>query len=265
MNKLIFLKLGGSLITDKNSPRTARVDLINRISKEIAEVLIEDPELGLVLGHGSGSFGHYSGKKHGTREGVTSPEEWLGFAEVKNDAAQLNSLVMNGLIGAGLPTITFPPSATVLAENRVIKNWDPSPLKSALEKKLIPVVYGDVVFDSELGGTILSTEELFYHLASVLKPTKIYLAGIDQGVWEDYPDCTKIIQKITPDNYADYLANIRKSDSPDITGGMTAKVNQMLDLVSDQGNLSVQIFSGVEPGNIRNALSGQTLGTIINR
>ena len=33
--KLVFLKLGGSLITDKNTPRTARIEVIQRIGKEI--------------------------------------------------------------------------------------------------------------------------------------------------------------------------------------------------------------------------------------
>jgi isopentenyl phosphate kinase len=265
MKKLVFLKLGGSLITDKRTPRTARVELINRITQEIAEIKKESPKIDLILGHGSGSFGHHSGKKHGTREGVSSPDKWLGFIEVKHDAAELNNHVMISLKEAGLPAIAFPPSASVLAENRAIQSWDLSPIKSALDKELLPVVYGDVVFDSKLGGTILSTEELFIHLARELKPYKILLAGIDQGVWDDYPDCTKLIREITPANYPSLLGKIGASDSPDITGGMAAKVSQMLDLISERSNLSVQIFSGIESGNIKKALSGQTLGTIVNR
>jgi isopentenyl phosphate kinase len=265
MNNLVFLKLGGSLITDKKTPRTAREELIKHIAMEIAQAMNDDPLLQLILGHGSGSFGHYSGKKHGTRDGVSSQNEWYGFSEVRYDAALLNNLVMRNLKSAGLAAISFPPSSAIITSNKVIHEWDLSLLISALNRNLLPVVYGDVVFDEKIGGTILSTEELFIHLAQKLNPSKILLAGIDQGVWQDFPDCTTLIQEITPINYSIYAESIGASDSPDITGGMATKVNQMLELIQKIPQLSVQIFSGIEPGNITKVLSGQTIGTIINR
>jgi isopentenyl phosphate kinase len=44
---------------------------------------------------------------------------------------------------------------------------------------------------------------------------------------------------------------------------MEDKVTQMLDLVQQNPELKVQIFSGGEPGNISRALAGETLGTWI--
>jgi len=44
---------------------------------------------------------------------------------------------------------------------------------------------------------------------------------------------------------------------------MESKVRQMLDLVDGNPNLKVQIFSGVEPGNVVRVLTGETLGTVI--
>ena len=35
------------------------------------------------------------------------------------------------------------------------------------------MIYGDVVFDRLLGGTILSTEDLFAHLAAHLQPARL--------------------------------------------------------------------------------------------
>ena len=90
-DQLVFLKLGGSLITDKHTPRSARREVINRIAQEITNALQTNPELQIVLGHGSGSFGHTSGKKHGTIDGVDSLEGWLGFAVVWHDASLLNN------------------------------------------------------------------------------------------------------------------------------------------------------------------------------
>ena len=73
-----------------------------------------------------------------------------------------------------------------------------APLKSALANKLLPVIHGDVVFDEARGGTILSTEDLFTHLAHQLHPKRILLAGLEAGVWEDFPARTHLIEEITP-------------------------------------------------------------------
>ena len=262
-NALTFLKLGGSLITDKHSPRTPRQAIIDQIAGEIAVSLRKDPDLRILLGHGSGSFGHTSGKKYRTRNGVHTKDQWIGFAEVWHDAARLNQIVMEALICAGIPTIAFPPSSGVTAENQQIISWDTSPIRSAIDNGLLPVVFGDVVFDLSIGGTILSTEDLFYHLAAELSPNRILLAGNDPGVWEDYPTCTRIIPKITPSDLPRLKDILGDSNAPDVTGGMETKVKGMLLLAEKQPALEILIFSGEEPGAIAGALSGDSQGTII--
>lgn len=262
--KLEFLKLGGSLITDKLSPRTARIEVIQRIGIEIKSALEKDPSLQIILGHGSGSFGHFSGKKYNTRQGVFSQEDWLGFAEVWYDAASLNQLVVRALKDAKLSPLVFPPSSTVFSSNREITSWDLRPIQSALDKGLLPVVYGDVVFDSSLGGTILSTEDLFVHLAGNLKPERILLAGQDPGVWQDFPDCTSLFDTIRPSDRMAIGGTVGQSQAPDVTGGMADKVEQMLCLIEEIPGLECQIFSGEESGSILKSLSGQNMGTLLS-
>lgn len=265
MSKLIFLKLGGSLITDKDRPRTPRHDVLERLSQEIAYARAKQPNLSLVIGHGSGSFGHQPAKKHGTRNGVFGTQGWLGFNEVWKEARALNQIVVTELLKAGLPVIAFPPSAGVTANQGKILCWDLAPIRSALKAGLIPLVNGDTVFDETLGGTILSTEDCFLYLARHLHPTQILLAGIETGVWADFPVCTRVIDKITPGNFEDISASIRGSNSIDVTGGMLEKVKSMLDLLPDEPNLQAFIFSGVQPGNCSQALQGATIGTMICR
>jgi len=260
---LVFLKLGGSLITDKLTPRTARIEVIQRVGTEIKSALERDPSLQIVLGHGSGSFGHFSGKKYHTRQGVFSQEDWQGFAEVWYDAASLNQLVVTALKNADLSPLVFPPSSTVSSSNREITSWDLGPIQTALEKGLLPVVYGDVVFDSSLGGTILSTEDLFAHLAGSLKPRRILLAGQDPGVWQDFPDCTSLFDMIRPADRRTISGIVGQSQAPDVTGGMADKVDQMLGLIEELPGLECLIFSGEEPGSILEALSGQSMGTLL--
>jgi isopentenyl phosphate kinase len=260
-NRLVFLKLGGSLITDKLTPRTPRMSVLDRLAGEIQAGLVENPGLQILVGHGSGSFGHTSGNLYHTREGVSTPEEWLGFSEVWADAANLNRLVMTALRDAGLPAVGFPPSASILTRDRKIISWELSQIRSALENNLLPVVFGDVVYDESLGGTILSTEDLFVHLAAALRPQHVLLAGLDPGVWQDYPACTRLLEEITPADKNDMDGKINHSEATDVTGGMGDKVNQMLDLISTMPNLEAHIFSGAIAGNVQRALGGDSPGT----
>lgn len=262
---LIFLKLGGSLITDKSNPRTARFDVIARLAEEIRIIKAEVGELRLVLGHGSGSFGHVPAKKYGTRQGVDSAEGWRGFAEVWHEAALLNRIVMDALHAAGLPGIAFPASGGATANNGQVAAWNLAPLKASLENGLLPVVFGDVVSDEIRGGTILSTEDIFAYLAKQLHPQRILLAGIEEGVWADFPVCTDLIPKITAENWEKTAASISGSAATDVTGGMFSKVQGMLALVKEIPGLEVQIFSGNQPGNLAAALQGKSLGTRISK
>src|SRR5512139_3099671 len=103
MAELVFLKLGGSLITDKTAEQVARPRVIRRLAREVRNALNKRPGLRLILGHGSGSFGHTVANRYGTRKGVRGPEAWQGFAEVADTAAQLNRIVTSAFVKAGVP------------------------------------------------------------------------------------------------------------------------------------------------------------------
>lgn len=287
MQKSTFLKLGGSLITDKTRPYTPRLERLAELAGEIARARSVAPGLSLVLGHGSGSFGHAAAKKYGTKEGTTTPlrlrpdspslsrgdaargEEqeagyWRGFAEVSYQASALNRLVMEALHTAGVPALALGPIAAVLADEGKVLRWELGPLRAALAAGLIPVVYGDVVFDQTQGGTILSTEDLFAQLARELQPQRILLAGLETAVWADFPGRTLRAERITPASFAEIERGLGASWAADVTGGMDSKVRQMLNLVQELPQLTVQIFSGEEPGNVERALAGEVLGSLIS-
>ena len=290
MPELVFLKLGGSLITDKTQPYTARLDKLADLATQIAHALQSHPELRLVLGHGSGSFGHTAAKEYGTREGAPpypppfSPkiggEEpalpfapkmgggqgggyWHGFAEVWYQASALNRCVIQALSEAGIPAMTFSPAASVWSDNGRVAEWDLSQIKYALERGILPVVHGDVIFDRTKGGTILSTEDLFEYLARELRPRRILLAGLEEAVWADFPARRQRVQVLTRESFNEISRGVGKATGADVTGGMQSKVSQMLDLVDEIPGLSVLIFSGEEAGNLEKALHGDHIGTLI--
>ena len=278
MKELIFLKLGGSLITDKTQPYTPRLDVIEDVALQISTALQNNPNLRLVIGHGSGSFGHVAASEYHTRDGFvprasplihrerdkTEQNYWKGFAEVWYQASALNRFVMKALNKTNVPSIALPPSANVIASNGQVSIWETTAIRMALAAGLVPVIYGDVTFDEVRGGTILSTEDLFSYLTRALNPERILLAGLESAVWEDFPARTRKLASITPHSFTEISEGVGKADGADVTGGMESKVTQMLHLVQQNPDLKIQIFSGAEPGNISRALAGETLGTWIS-
>jgi isopentenyl phosphate kinase len=188
----------------------------------------------------------------------------LGFVAVYQEARALNQIVLETLLGAGLPVIAFPPSAGIISENRTIKSWDLQPLQAALATGCIPLINGDVIFDLKLGGTILSTEELFTHLAVNLAPSRILLAGIEAGVWEDFPEKKHLLKTITPASFVPENAALGSSAAVDVTGGMRQKVETMLALSGKLPGLKALIFSGEEVGAVYQALLDDIPGTCIH-
>ena len=114
---MIYVKLGGSLITDKRQAETPRLDVMARLAEEIQAARTAQPGLQLVLGHGSGSFGHVVAARHGTRQGVATSAEWAGFAEVADSAARLNRVVMAALLAAGAPAWSIQPSVALRCDD----------------------------------------------------------------------------------------------------------------------------------------------------
>ena len=260
----LFLKLGGSLITDKTNSHTARAQTIIRLATEIHDAMLQQPSLRVVIGHGAGSFGHMVAHKHRTNLGVKTSADWRGFAEVASSTARLNRLVFDALSEAGVPVINVQPSASAICHNGKLTSLAHHPIRAAVEHGLVPLVHGDVAFDTTRGGTIISTEAIFRYLASFLHPNTILLAGLEKGVLDSYPE-GHLIHEITPANYNQIRAGLQQPYAPDVTGGMVNKVSEMLALSTAQRSLQIHVFSGTKPGAVANALLRQDkLGTLIH-
>lgn len=255
----VFLKLGGSLITDKTQVEAVQGDVLCRVAGEIARARRAAPQLRWLLGHGSGSFGHVAARQHGTRAGVAGEQGWLGFAQVADAAARLNRLVAAALLAAGLPVWSVQPSAGLVCRDGVIRAWPGPQLEWALARGLAPLVYGDAVLDSVRGGAIASTEELFAWLAPRLRPARIVLAGVVDGVYTADPLLNPAAAPwplITPGDLPRLRASLGDSHGVDVTGGMLSKVSEMCQLVASLPGLEVRLVSGLRPDAVYAALLG---------
>lgn len=264
---LVFIKLGGSLITDKRTPETARHDIVRQVAAEIAQALRHNPALRLVIGHGSGSFGHVFGQRYGTRAGVHTPEQWYGFAATGDAAARLNRIVVSALLAAGVPAWSIQPGAALRCRDGRIEAGLAETVALALGRGLVPVVYGDVALDSVRGGTIASTEEIFAPLVAHLHPQRLVLAGEVDGIYDADPlrhPAAQRIAAITPAMLPALAAALGGSHGVDVTGGMRAKVEESLAMVQAEPQLEIVICSGMQRGSLAAALAGERVGTLIH-
>jgi len=263
-SSLVFLKLGGSLITDKSNPDTPRIAVLERLAKEIRRALIDQPQLSLLIGHGSGSFGHTAALRYGTRDGAHTSEQWLGFAAVSAAAGKLNRLVEDALRAEGIPILNVRPSASAVCSDGTLTELATAPTSAALRNRLVPLVCGDVAIDTQRGATIVSTEDVFVHLASQLRPARILLAGADAGVLSHFPNGA-LVPRLTPALLASKQAQVQSAQAPDVTGGMAGKVTQMFALLHAHPEIRIHIFSGAAPDNTYNQLLGRELsGTLLS-
>jgi isopentenyl phosphate kinase len=248
---LVFVKLGGSLITDKHQRATPRYSVIRRLADEVDRALKANPGLRVLLGHGSGSFGHWVADRYHTQNGVDSREAWHGFAEVSASASRLNRIVVDTFLESGVPVLSLQPSAVVCAHGGEIRAYPLDNLERALDQQLVPLIYGDVAFDTANGGTILSTEALFTYVAARLRPAWILLLGNAPGVLDAEGH---VIPTITPTTYARAQAYLSGSSATDVTGGMADKVSRMMALARDHPDIRIRILSGRTPNALVRAL-----------
>lgn len=257
MKKIIFLKLGGSLITDKEKPFTVKIDVIKNLARQISEALKTKPELNLLIGNGGGSYPHYPAVKYNMKEGIKNETQKMGFCEVQDAAARLNRLIVKELLKVKVKAISVNPSSMIIAQGGKIKNFYIDPIIKFLQLGLIPVIYGDIVFDEILGAKIFSTEQLLSYLAVYFKKLgwlvdKIIHSGTTVGVLDNQG---KLIPLITRKTIKQIESTFIKPKGFDVTGGMAHKVNEALNL-TNLGIKTLIINGNAKKNLLRNALLG---------
>lgn len=261
-DKIFLVKIGGSLITDKNKPYTVKSKALDIIANEVKSAL--DAGHKIILGHGAGSFAHIPAKKYQTQQGIIDQHSYRGIAVVADVAAQLNRIVVDKLLETGVNAVSVSPLSCMTAAGGDLDEIFTTPLEQLLELNLLPVVYGDQIIDREQGCTIFSTERVLGYLGLALQKKgynleKIIQCGQTNGV---YDVDGKTIPLINEQNYQQYKQALGESGGVDVTGGMIHKVEQTLKLAK-QG-IPGLIIDGIVHGTLSEAIAGQpVLGTKI--
>lgn len=263
--KLLLIKLGGSVITDKSKTLTPRMDVIKRLGEEILSAQ-KLSKIKILLSHGQGSYAHIPASKYQIQKGLVNKNSIKGFAITADMATWPNRILIKEFVKLGIPAVSFSPLSFVFSNNQKLDDMSTKQIEKALEIGILPVIYGDVIMDSKMGFCIYSGEKtldlLALKLSKKYKIEKIIMAGDTNGV---YDEDGKTITKITPQSFESIKKNLGGSKSTDVTGGMLHKVEESLELVRKL-DTKVYILSGLISGNLKKAILGEkVLGTEISK
>lgn len=258
--KVILVKLGGAIITDKSIPNTVRPDILKRLVKEIQKAQAEiTPQL--VIGHGAGSFAHVPALKYNTMNGFQDEESRLGMAIVQDSAAQLNRIVVKEFLKANLPAVSACCSSSVVTKNKVIESYFTDVFRQYIKQGLLPITYGDVIVDSKIGCTIWSTDKILTYFCKEFlqhgwEVEKIVHVTQVAGVYHDlkHPE-NGIFAEITPANAAEVQKAMGVTKGFDVTGGMWNKIAESLEAAKH--GVETIILAGETKDALYNCLTNQ--------
>ncbi|WP_457620189.1 isopentenyl phosphate kinase [Methanopyrus sp.] len=235
------LKLGGSVITDKSKPMTARKDRIRRLMK-----VISDWRGGLVLIHGGGSFGHYAASS------VSDLKE--GVSKVRRAMHELLSIVEKAAVDSGVRVYPVTPATVLYSVNVLV---------DLLERGCVPLLYGDVVpDDSEDGFRIMSGDEIAERV-SWLGPDRVGFGMSVDGVYPGTPEEGEPLRELSPDEARGLARQLEGSAGVDVTGGIAEKLRRAA-RIAERG-VEVYLFDARDPENVDRFLRGEHVGTRISR
>lgn len=255
MASLSLIKLGGSLITNKSKLFTLREDVLKDIVSQIAKAWFGG-EL-FILGHGSGSFGHAPAEKYQTIRGRVDEQSAYGAAMVADAASQLNRLVITECLKQKLPAVSVSPLSIAQARSRQAKRLNMSPVIAALKSGLVPVVYGDLIFDEDQDYTIWSTETVLNTIAMNWQNENGSISKVIHcGETDGFLLNGQVVQEINQENLDQMKAAITETAGFDVTGGMLHKVEESLKLATEKG-IDSYIIGGNHGGNLYRAMVGK--------
>lgn len=262
--KTTILKLGGSVLTEKENPFTPNLSNLNRLAREIAGGF--DPQhRRLVLVHGAGSFGHPITKRTGIHKGLLSPEDLVSFATVQRWQNQWNVIVVEALQNQQVPAIPIQPSSHAVMEKGRIVSFSLDVIEGVLELGMLPVLYGVPAYDKALGSTILSGDQIVSYLGEKLKADKVILGtnvdGLFTGDPKEEPDA-ELIETVTRKDLVEVRRYLVKPSGADVTGGMSGKFREIVRLA--ERGITCLIINAGTAGTVEAALTGEKVkGTLI--
>lgn len=246
---ITVLKLGGSVITEKERPETLDGEALDAAADAVADAVADGDVADLVVVHGGGSFGHH----HASEAGVTTTEgssDATDAIAIHGAMKTLNQFVLSRLHERGVPALPVHPLSAGLRDETDNLDLPLRQVETMLSEGFVPVLHGDVLATAGEGVTVLSGDEIVTTAASRLDADRVGLCSTVPGVLDAEDE---VIPEIT--EVADVESVLGGSDAEDVSGGMAEKVQQLLAL-----GAPASVFG---PDAISSFLAGERPGTTI--
>lgn len=251
----IIVKLGGSVITNKERKLTPRLSTIKRLAKEISRSGVSP----LIIVHGGGSFGHPLAKQYEIAEGFTGKaSQRLGFAKTHEAMMTLNKLMVDAFINEKIPAVAISPSSLVTTKSGRIHSFPEDSLTLLLKQAFVPVLFGDAVLDVDKGFTILSGDQLIAYLAIRYNAERIVISvDVDGLCTGDPKTCkeAKLLKYVTLKEFPAALQRIEEAKTNDVTGGMPRKVKEIIPAV--ENGIEVILVNAAKPNRLYKAIRNE--------
>ncbi|MFX1302892.1 MAG: type 2 isopentenyl-diphosphate Delta-isomerase [Promethearchaeota archaeon] len=256
INEIILLKLGGSILTDKNKPFSLREEILEKCLNQIIE-----SKKPIILIHGGGSFGHPIAKKYQISQGLNKSvkDQIIGLSKTHETMNNFNSIIIKKLLDKGYPAISIQPSSIFIKDFNQINIKTIEPIEKLLELRIMPVLYGDIILSWDSYFSILSGDQIILKLCEKIqnfKISKVIFAIEKDGIYIEDNGKTKLALKLKTKDLAELkLANL--DQKIDVTGGIKGKLETIKEIINF--NIPVQIINGLKNKNILKALNNQYL------
>ena len=240
----LLLKLGGSVVTAKDTPETVDEAALGDAAAALATA--REP---LVLVHGGGSFGHHHAAEYGVST-TAGTHDATGVRAIHDAMRRLNDAVVAALAGEGIPAVPVHPFSMAARDADGDLALQSTHLRTLLGEGFAPVLHGDVVAHEGEGVTVLSGDELIVELAPAISASRVGVCSTVPGVLDEDG---AVIERI--EDYEAVATALGGSDTTDVSGGMAAKVRALLDL-----DAPAHIFG---PEALQRFVDGETPGTTV--
>jgi isopentenyl phosphate kinase len=250
--RILIVKLGGSVITDKRLPFKADISSMHRIAKELARV--QDR---LILLNGAGSFGHIPVKRFGLDEGFAKRKVG-NFAKTKLQLLKLQEMLVSVLCDHGIPVVPFTPSSFMVARSGRLCRAELAPIRKFVELGFVPLLGGDLIPDLEQGWRVVSADQMASWIAPRIGASMIIYGTDVDGLYSSDPKTRKDARLLETISYSEIhkiAGSAMRSRMPDVTAGMQGKLFEARRAAKK--GVQVVIMNLRKPKNLRSILKGR--------
>lgn len=229
LDSCLVVKLGGSVITDRDRPYTLNPDMCLALIKRISKLKRSRPLSPVILVLGGGSYGHSPVREFGLDLPVgREPGAVSRFSRLTIGLYSLVCDFMKIAFDQNLELHSFQSSSLLTCRDGQVDSYFSDGIEHCLRLGGVPLITGGSVFDENLGQIVFGSDRIPELLARMFRVTRCVFVSDVEGVTSHVDG--GVYEEINAENCSNVFSSIYISPRMDVTGGMRGKVEAALRL-----------------------------------